>query len=234
MSMQRKKTHFQPTAAQLATALEMDPAIMIELRLSSCRRWLSLMAAAARDTHALFRLDSDAEADRIDQVFRARQVVQLLREAGNGTRLITMDGHGRMVYMILNELQRAGGNVDLDVRMDVVDIVEEVDDWHRCVCCCGVRSQRLRAAASRGLASAASCRPHACPHRVPLRCPPPPPPSATAHRGCGLRLPDTSCPRVSLAGTGTCFTSTSRPRMWCTSTFARYQCGLGCRQQRIQ
>jgi hypothetical protein len=47
-----------------------------------------------------------------------------------GERIVTlMDGHGRIIYNILRELQRRGRNVD-EYEFDIYDLDDNVNAWH--------------------------------------------------------------------------------------------------------
>ena len=85
-------------------------------------QWLNLMDNGDLLYHNI------EERTRPDQIERANAIVDSLIQSGE--RVVTlMDGHGRIIYYILRELQRRNRNVD-DYEFDIYDLDDDVNAWH--------------------------------------------------------------------------------------------------------
>ena len=68
-----------------------------------------------------------------DLVIRAQEVVKIL-VSGNFKKLRLMDGHGRMIYLIYNELKKQGHLNLLDhLEIELVDLEDKVINYHKSV-----------------------------------------------------------------------------------------------------
>ena len=84
--------------------------------------WLSLLG----NGDVLYQhVDADARAD---QVVRAKAIVATLLET-NQHVVTLMDGHGRIIYNILRELQLRGQSIDA-YEFDICDLDDDVNAWH--------------------------------------------------------------------------------------------------------
>lgn len=84
--------------------------------------WMNLMG----NGRSLFR--SVLNSTREDQFLRARSIAQTLIETGENT-VSLMDGHGRIIYLILWHLRNQGMNID-DYRFQIFDLDHDVNAWH--------------------------------------------------------------------------------------------------------
>jgi hypothetical protein len=95
---------------------------IINPRSLSNSEWMNLMG----DGNGLFR--NVLGSTREDQFLRARSIAQTLIETGNRT-VSLMDGHGRIIYLILWHLRNQGVNID-DYRFQIFDLDNDVNAWH--------------------------------------------------------------------------------------------------------
>ncbi|VVU95447.1 hypothetical protein CPAV1605_1198 [seawater metagenome] len=87
--------------------------------------WLDMLG----DGNVLFDGLSNGDQVKEDQMIRAREIVEKMLHLGI-KNLRTMDGHGRFIYCFLKVLQEKGLDVN-EWTLDVVDLDERVNGWHR-------------------------------------------------------------------------------------------------------
>lgn len=67
-----------------------------------------------------------------DQLARAKHIHNVMTQ-NPSTELITMDGHGRLIYSLISEFQKEKSFIKSKRKIHLVDIDENTNDFHKCI-----------------------------------------------------------------------------------------------------
>jgi hypothetical protein len=119
----REENTLQPSEnSQLLLRHFVNSGTILNPRTMTNRQWLNLLG----NGNILFRSFQHSTIN--DQENRARSIAESLINSGE-TTVTLMDGHGRIVYLILYNLREMGQDVN-NYRFRIFDIDDNVNAWH--------------------------------------------------------------------------------------------------------
>lgn len=120
--MENSKNHKQPTQKQN------DEVKTIKMNERSTRDWFNIMKILKK--YLFLYQYSGAVQKEINLQRRAQLLINQLNANPNIKRIIFMDGHGRMLYCMLEQILHHCPNRLNDLKFVVVDVDKATHDWH--------------------------------------------------------------------------------------------------------